>query len=458
MPSSQPARQRIGDFYVETVLPALAARLDVAFPEFGWQQDARGWVATDEEMTHRVFGVRAARIVAHGPAPSGFLVHGGEPTLWTAYLNGGVVPRGETFGAVVKELAARAGVDVAPIERPQRPDRRSELLEDFFLLCQAELRGGCGEAARSYLERRGVPAKALAHENLGAVPNEVFTKNRLREAGYSELEIAQSGVLADGRWPGRVCGAWREPRGRIGTLWARSLRDSESPTRYLYLRGASRATLLPYGVSEVLRLPPTDRRELVLVEGLLDVHHLRARGFAPIAAIGGARLQPSVSPRLRRLGFDSIVLAFDNDAPGRDGVTRAVDAITRASNSPAVRLVESRNLGAAKDPDGFVREHGIAAFRVLVDKAECAIGWRARELLGDIGPENAPRERRAALARAGEWLGSLSRRYALEQEDAIVSIADRCGYSRQAVERAFRARFWRESADPNERRPLVIER
>ncbi len=64
-------QQRIGDFYAEVVLPALAAHLDAVFPEFGWKQDARGWVATNEEMTHRVLGVRADRVVAHGAAPPG---------------------------------------------------------------------------------------------------------------------------------------------------------------------------------------------------------------------------------------------------------------------------------------------------------------------------------------------------------------------------------------------------
>ena len=105
------AQQRIGDFYTETVLPVLEARLDAVFPEFGWKRDARGWVATNEEMTHRVLGVRAERVVAHGPAPRGFLVHGGDSTLWTAYVNGGVIPRGDAFVAVVQEIAARAGID-----------------------------------------------------------------------------------------------------------------------------------------------------------------------------------------------------------------------------------------------------------------------------------------------------------------------------------------------------------
>jgi hypothetical protein len=60
----------------------------------GWKRDQFGWVATDEETTHRVLGVRGERVVAHGPAPRGFLVHGGDSMLWTAYLNGGVIPRG----------------------------------------------------------------------------------------------------------------------------------------------------------------------------------------------------------------------------------------------------------------------------------------------------------------------------------------------------------------------------
>ena len=105
MASSQPAQQRIGDFYVEVVLPALAERLDSAFPEFGWKRDARGWVATNQEITHRLFGARAERVVAHRPAPRGFLVHGDDSTLWTAYVNGGDVPRGETFASVLRQIA-----------------------------------------------------------------------------------------------------------------------------------------------------------------------------------------------------------------------------------------------------------------------------------------------------------------------------------------------------------------
>lgn len=278
--------------------------------------------------------------------------------------------------------------------------------------------------------------------------------------GYSELEIAQSGVLADGRWPGRICGAWRDEQGRIRTFWARSLRESDTATRYLYLSGASRSALLPYGLSEVLRQPPPERRELVLVEGLLDVHHLQAKGFSNVAAAGGARLQPGAITRLQSFGFDSVVLAFDNDAPGREGTARAVEGASRAKEAPTLRVLEPKLLAGAKDPDAFVREHGIEKFRRLVDQADCAISWRALELIPGATPQDDAPARRAALARVGAWLGTLPARLSLEQEDAVRRVADQCGYSRTAVERAFHARFWHQPprARHSHTRGPVVER
>ena len=158
------------EVYTEVVLPALQERLDSALPEFGWRRDGWGWVATDQEFTHRVFGVRADRVVAHGPAPRGFLVHGGGSVLWTAYLNGGVVPRGPEFVRTVEELARRAGLDPGLLERRRPRDRRCELLQAVFALAEAELRGERGANARAYLEERGFPRGAIERCGTRSVP------------------------------------------------------------------------------------------------------------------------------------------------------------------------------------------------------------------------------------------------------------------------------------------------
>lgn len=104
-----------------------------------------------------------------------------------------------------------------------------------------------------------------------------------------------------GSTPRRLCGAWRDGYGRIGTLWARALDDTEAAgTRYLYLRGASRTNLPPYGLSDLLAHARDARREIVLVEGFLDLHQLRARGIENVAALGGTSVRPQTFERRDR--------------------------------------------------------------------------------------------------------------------------------------------------------------
>ena len=123
-------------------------------------------------------------------------------------------------------------------------------------------------------------------------------------------------------------------------------------------------------------------------------------------------------------------------------MTRAVEDSTRARRNPSVLVIDPERLAPAKDPDEYVRKGGIAAWGALFSARGCGITWRVLEFATDMSTDAPTVMRRQALARAGAWLGALPPRLAVEQEDAVRAIADRCGYSREAVERAFRARFW----------------
>jgi hypothetical protein len=86
----------------------------------------------------------------------------------------------------------------------------------------------------------------------------------------------------------------------------------------------------------------------------------------------------------------------------------------------------------------------VELWHALLEHRECGVTWRAKELACEVTPDSALPRRREALGRAGAWLGSLPPRLALEQEDAVGAVAQTCGYSAEAVERAFRARFFRD--------------
>lgn len=363
--------------------------------------------------------------------------------LWTEYINAGTVPTGADFVHAIKQLAERAGVDTTPLERTHPPDRRSDLLHVFFDLCRHELAGDHGAKARAYLERRGFPNDTIPHTGLGLVPTSSATRTSLGRAGYSKTEIDASGVLADSRWPGRLCGAWRDDHGRIGTLWARTLDNTNhTAARYLYLRGASRTDLPPYGLSDLLTHRPVPRG-VALVEGLIDVHQLRAHGLENVAALGGTSIRPQTFERLQTCGIETVTLCLDNDDAGRTATARAIEQSVRAKNSPSIHVVDPRHLTPAKDPDELIRLHGAGAFHALFPKRTCGIEWRAHELAGGVTRDSPAHDRRAALARAGRWLGTLPPRLALETEAAIGVLAEQCGHSPEAVSRAFRVRFWR---------------
>jgi DNA primase len=342
----------------------------------------------------------------------------------------------------VRELAERAGVDPTPLERSHPRDRRADLLRDFFGFCRFELVGEGGAEARAYLERRGFPDEAIADSGLGVVPAPGKTHAVLERAGYRQDEIAKAGVLADSRWPGRLCGAWRDGYGRIGTLWARSI-DGAAPadSRYLYLRGANRTNLPPYGLSDLLDRPSDSRREIVLVEGFFDLHQLRARGIDNVAALGGTSIRPETFERLHRLGIEGVTVCLDNDEAGRTATARAIENSARARQSPEIYVVDPERFAPAKDPDDLVRKSGVAAWREVLEARTCGIRWQAHELAA-VARDAPASARRAALARAGRWLGTLPPRLALEQEDAVRGVAELCGYTPEAVERAFRARYW----------------
>jgi DNA primase len=298
--------------------------------------------------------------------------------------------------------------------------------------------------------------ETIEHCGLGVVPDREWSRRALEAAGYSQSEIDRSSVLADSRWGGRVCGAWRDESGRVKTLWARALDEDESPgSRYLYLRGASRTDLPPYGLSQVLKQPPSARRQLVLVEGLFDVHQLRSREVENVTALGGTGVRAPTFDRLARIGFESVTLCLDRDRPGRIATARAVEQAARAGRSPTIFVVDPEALAPAKDPDGFVRERGVAAWSSVVASRVCGIAWRAQELVAEVSPDSDLAERRAALAHVGAWLGTLPPRLALEQEDAVTAISGRCGYSEEAARRAFQARYW-SHASPERGSDLAV--
>jgi DNA primase len=348
-------------------------------------------------------------------------------------------------------LAQRAGIDASSLDRPPTAaERRATLLEHAFDTAGRELRSERGDQARAYLAARGILQDQLADAGLGLFPDPDRLRASLLSAGHSRAEV-------DARSPPRRR-ALAGPRDRSLARRAVSHQhllgpqlDDQDASSYLYLRGATRPPL-PYGLADQ---PAEQRRELLLVEGVLDVHTLRTNGIANVAALGGASLSGGQLERLHALGIERVVLAFDNDDPGRTAAERAVDQAVRAHNAPEIWIIDPDLLDEAKDPGELLRRHGLAAFRFATATPVCGVASRALSIADRNAGSNGELTLRAGFASAAAWLGTLPPRLAIEQTRALDTVADSFGYDPAAAQRAFRARYWRREQSQGISQPRI---
>lgn len=429
-------------FWEEVVAPALFEALDQAFPEFGWRRQGAGWVST--ERVQSLGAPRPGRVVCN--QPYGVLVHGGAAMSWPAYITGGQTPRGADFVEAVLELARRAGVDPVPMARELTPEeaeahdrraRRANLLETFVAQAQEALGGPEPEAqtARALLVDRGFPEGNLGLGGLafGLYTTPADVRQRLEAVGFTPADVEAAGLVADGRWAGRVVLPWRDGRGRIATVAARAVGAAEEGAKYLYLKGGTKPEA--FGLEVALRAG--GREELVLVEGLFDVVALQAAGLPNVAALGGTGdlLNAERWAALARAGVRRAVLVLDNDAAGRAGLLKALRAALTAETVPEVWAVDPALLGAAKDPDGLLRAEGPPAVAEVLAQRVSAAVYLGREALGEVTAESPDAERRAAVAAVLELVQALRGPGAhLEAEDLLRRTAERVGYSPEALE------------------------
>jgi hypothetical protein len=259
----------------------------------------------------------------------------------------------------------------------------------------------------------------------------------LISAGHTNAELTASGLLADTCWPGRIVGAWRDEqtphRQTLGT------HDPERRGRSLpHLRGAPRAGTIPYGLSDTLASSSRDQRaQILLVEGVLDVHILRAHDIQSVTALGGTASNSRLFERLTEVGIEHVVLAFDNDPAGRTATANSIDASVHASRSQDVWVIDPDLIDPAKDPADLISSRGADVWHRASPAPVCGVTWRALDLTGPIVDAGDQLSRRVGLARSATWLGRLPSRLAIEQTSALESVSDRLGYDAAAVRRAF---------------------
>jgi DNA primase len=287
--------------------------------------------------------------------------------------------RGMPFMDAVKELAAKAGMEVpAPDPRAKEQAERNATLTDVMAEVakwyMEQLNGISGGDAREYLERRGIESDTAQRFGLGLAPdNRTALKRALGKLG--EDKLIETGMLIQpdegekesyDRFRGRLMIPIRDPRGRVIGFGGRILGEGEpkylnSPQTVLFDKGRT--------LYNLDRAGPASRtaRRLIVVEGYMDVIALDRAGISEVVAPNGTALTEGQLERLWRLD-PSPILCFDGDSAGKKAAIRAATrALPLLRPDRTLRFVE---LPAGQDPDDVIRSGGREAFEALLASPE----------------------------------------------------------------------------------------
>ena len=292
-----------------------------------------------------------------------------------------------TFADAVKYLADRYNIAL--------PQKDQALQGDLLLASQEERRRilaalECaadffyrqlhfaqeGRVAREYVAGRGLPEDVVESQKLGYAPArwdglfEHLKKNGIEPAlavtaGLLSKSSSDSSKFFD-RFRNRLIFPIRDERGTVVAFGGRILaKDEQNEPKYLnspetpvYHKGKM---LYQYAVA---REACRQVRQVLLVEGYMDLLAFHAKGFHRVAATLGTALTSQQVRLLSRM-CDEVVLAYDGDDAGERAILRALPLFLQEELSVScIRFPEGL------DPDDFLKRFGLSELERLIKQRD----------------------------------------------------------------------------------------
>lgn len=279
------------------------------------------------------------------------------------------------FPDALQRLADRAHIELPQPERSAEviaAERQKEKLFELHKLAgrfyYETLQSAEGEKARAYLQKRRMDPRIARKFGIGYSPDRYDAlQQHLLEKGFSIGDLLKSGLVLENkdgkgyhdRFRGRLMFPIFDVQGRVVGFGGRILAKGEpkylnSPETILFSKSRNL-----YGLNFARA---AKKRELILVEGYMDMLSIYQAGFHNVVASLGTAFNQEHARTLKRFA-DDIILLYDSDEAGTNAALRAIPVLVK--NGFRVKVTQVPD---GKDPDEFIKTQGAAAFsRLLVD-------------------------------------------------------------------------------------------
>ena len=295
--------------------------------------------------------------------------------------------RGLTFIEAVKFLAARVGIEVRTESAEKSEVRKKEeeqrkilrgILREVVLIAQENLSNdSLARVARDYLQERGVKSESSLLFRLGYFPDRrgcelprLVSERAKLPLEHVEKALFQLGVIGrtDGgqlyeTFRGRLIFPILRSDGAPVALGGRILEAAPNRPKYINSKESpiysKRQTL--YGLSHAMPYVRRDR-QVLLVEGYMDVIALAQAGFPSAIATCGTSITPEHVELLRRF-CEKVIVVMDSDTAGRKAAANCFELFLNSGIE-----VFSVTLPPGEDPGSFLIGKRLAEIGVGLDR------------------------------------------------------------------------------------------
>lgn len=279
-----------------------------------------------------------------------------------------------SFYDAVKILADKVGLQLPEVkldpqyaQKKEHGDVLKQLMRDAARYYRNNLLDEKkGNDAREYLHNRGLDDEIAKRYGLGLSLDNESMVGYMRRKGYSLKDLEECGLVGNAQRPydafaNRIIVPIMDSMSNVIAFGGRIYHGEKDVAKY---KNSTNTTLFDkgrtiYGINFIKRdkkMNGVAYKELILVEGYMDVISLGASGIKNAVACMGTALTDGQARELSRM-TENLYVCYDGDGAGKKATIRNVDILSKFVQN--VRVI---SLDEGKDPDETVREGGAEAF------------------------------------------------------------------------------------------------
>lgn len=279
-----------------------------------------------------------------------------------------------SFYDAVKILADKVGLQLPEVkldpqyaQKKEHGDVLKQLMRDAARYYRNNLLDeNKGKEAREYLHNRSLDDETAKRYGLGLSLDGESMVGYMRRKGYLLKDLEECGLIANTERPydafaNRIIVPIMDSMSNVIAFGGRIYHGEKDVAKY---KNSTNTALFDkgrtiYGVNFIKRdkkLNGIAYKELILVEGYMDVISLGASGIKNAVACMGTALTDGQARELSRM-TETLYVCYDGDGAGKKATIRNVDILAKFVQN--VRVI---SLDDGKDPDETVREGGVEAF------------------------------------------------------------------------------------------------